>query len=372
MKIIQIATLVTPDGAYGGPLRVAINQTRALLEANHEVTLVAGAMGYTGKLPEQFDGVPVRLFRAHRPVPKLGFAGVFAPQLQGWLRSALKATDIVHIHMGRDLVTLPSAWMTAHHRVPYVLQTHGMIDASDRLLSKPLDRFLTLPALTAANSVLFLTEHERQALKEIAPGLSNLQELHNGVPQARPTRSSENGAIEVLFLARLQERKRPLLFVEMAKQLHTKFPAVRFVLVGPDEGEGGAVAAAIAEAGMKDALSWEGAVSPEKAADRISRCSIYVLPSVDEPFPMSVLEAMSLGKPVVVTDTCGLASSISGAKAGVVVGPGLPELTAAVESLLANPTVLAEMGNSALELSRRDYSMDQVVGQLCRTYTKAI
>lgn len=372
MKIIQIATLVTPDGAYGGPLRVAVNQTRALLDANHDVMLVAGAMGYKGKLPEHFDGVPVRLFRAHRPVPKLGFAGVLAPQLQRWLRSALQDTDVVHVHMGRDLVTLPSARMAARQRVPFVVQTHGMIDASNKLLSKPLDRFLTLPALNAANSVLYLTEHERQSLKEIAPRLSNLQGLHNGVPQAAPQRSSDGSGVEVLFLARLQERKRPLLFVEMAKQLHASYPAVRFVLVGPDEGEGTAVAAAIAEAGMKDKLRWEGAVSPEKAGDRISRSSIYVLPSVDEPFPMSVLEAMSFGKPVVVTDSCGLAKSISGARAGIVVGPGLSELAAAVEGLLSNPSLLAEMGNNSLELSRRDFSMDQVGKILCSTYAKAI
>ena len=48
MRILQVATLFTPDGEYGGPVRVAMNQALALAAAGHEVTLAGAARGVGG------------------------------------------------------------------------------------------------------------------------------------------------------------------------------------------------------------------------------------------------------------------------------------------------------------------------------------
>ena len=81
MKIIHVVTLFTPDGAFGGPTRVAVNQTRELRTRGHDVTLAGAALGYGETLPKAIDGVPVRLFPARRVVPRTGFAGLTSPGL---------------------------------------------------------------------------------------------------------------------------------------------------------------------------------------------------------------------------------------------------------------------------------------------------
>lgn len=377
MKIIQIATLVTPDGAYGGPIRVAVNQTRALLEAGHDVTLIAGARGFGGVLPKSFDGVPIKLFKAS-VIPKLGFAGTISPELTRWIKRASADADVCHIHLGRDLVTMPAARAVARTGVPYVAQTHGMIDASTHLLSGPFDRVLTRPVLRAAGRVFYLTEQERHDLEGVVPNSLSLTRLLNGVPmpsQTTPTESElidQNQTIEILFLARLQARKRPLMFVEMAKRLHTRYPYARFVMVGPDEGEGQAVRDAISDSGLSDILRWEGAVEPDKVSERLARCSIYVLPSVNEPFPMSVLEALSLGKPVVVTDTCGLAPFIEDARAGFVTGADIDGLTDSVSCLLEDQALRRETGRNAEDLARREFSMTRISNTIVETYDRLV
>lgn len=369
MKILQIVTLVTPEGAYGGPVRVAVNQTRALLNAGHDVTLAAGARGFPEALPDRFDDVPVRLFEARTAVPGTGFAGLYAPELHRWLRRESGQADVVHIHLGRDLITLPCANISRSRNVPYVLQTHGMIMPSKHPLSSPIDAVWTKNALQNAARVFYLTSEEKLGLQKVGGAKLPLQELGNGVPL--PTSAVMPAPnLEVLFLARLHLRKRPLMFVEMAARLHERFPHARFSIVGPDEGQGDAVLAAIDRAGQHHKLTWEGALEPGAVTRRIDHSAIYVLPSVDEPFPMTVLEAMALGKPVVVTDTCGLAQQISASKAGLVVNSSLNSLIEAVGELLSSQKLRAEYGANAKQLAQERFSMKPVASQLTSTYAE--
>jgi glycosyltransferase involved in cell wall biosynthesis len=369
MKIIQVATLITPDGAYGGPVRVAVNQTRALLAAGHEVDLVAGAFGFGRTLPTEFDGVPVRLFPA-RIIPTLGFSGTYAPGLQNWLRTNMVKTNVIHVHMGRDMVTLPSALIARKLGMPYVLQTHGMVTPSSHPLAGFVDRRWTVPALKSAKRILFLTPEESIGLSTVAPLSSTLEQLHNGVPEFPEASPIASNGMEVLFLARLHERKRPLIFVELAKQLHALFPSVRFVLAGPDGGEGTAIREAIRSSGISHVLSWEGAIAPERTAERISKCNVYVLPSINEPFPMSVLEALALGKPAVVTNSCGLADAIGNGEAGAVVDATLDSLAEAVSCLLADDVYRQKVGRNAQALARSDFGMNHVVERLEELYAE--
>lgn len=370
MKIIQVATLISPRGEYGGPVRVAVNQTRELLAAGHEVLLAAGARGFGRRLPSEFDGVPVKLFEAFNPVPKTGFSGLVAPGLQKWLKTAIKSADVAHIHLSRDLVTLPAVSEVKRRHLPYVLQTHGMITLSNHPLAGTVDALWTRRALAGADTIFYLTPEERRGLSNVTSAALNLQELHNGVPETEQAGAPAEAPLEVLFLARLHARKRPLMFIEMAKALHGKYPDVRFSVVGPDGGEGPAVHAAIMQAGMGDALRWEGALAPADTTARINRSAIYVLPSVDEPFPMSVLEALSLGKPVVVTDSCGLAAGITEAGAGTVVDSSMESLVTGVECLLADSAYRNAVGGRARILAEQKFSMRTVREQLELAYSK--
>lgn len=371
MKILQVCTLITPDGAFGGPVRVAVNQTKALIAAGHDVTLLAGAEGFGKVLPTEYDGVPVKLFRAIRAVPGTGFAGLMAPGLSRYLLKQ-PVPDVVHVHLARDLVTLPVAIWARTRKIPYVLQTHGMIDPSSNPLARPLDALLTRPALSGANSVFYLTDVERDDLGRVCKGIRSLKRLQNGVPLAgTPASRVDTASVEVLFLARMHTRKRPRVFIDMARKLAPKHINAVFALVGPDEGEGPACRDAIQTAALGKALIWEGATPPEQALERLEQASIYVLPSINEPFPMSVLEAMSLGKPVVVTDTCGLATEILNANAGLVVNDSQGELEAAVSSLIEDASAREAMGRNAYNLAHNTFGMRPVVDLLAETYIKA-
>ncbi len=366
MKIAHVVTLISPDAAYGGPTRVAVNQCSALQDAGHEVTLFAAHRGFDSK-PDGVGGVSAVLRRGYFLHPGLGFAGLLSPGLLWELLTKMRGFDVVHVHLARDLVTLPAALLARLFRVRFVTQTHGMVDRSDRRLARVIDAVATRTVLAHAHRCLCLTPFESRELDLVDPHHGPVEIVPNGVPTPRcdphPSRP-----LEVLFLARLHHRKRPTHFVEAALRLAPRFPTATFALVGPDEGEGAPVRRSIDESAAGGRVAVEGPISPDDSLRRMARASIYVLPSINEPFPMSVLEAMSLGLPVIVTDTCGLADAVREARAGLVVGPGEDELTSAIENLLTDSELREEMGKNGQRLVRSRFSMEKVRDQLIEAY----
>jgi glycosyltransferase involved in cell wall biosynthesis len=367
MRILQVVTLLSPDGAYGGPARVALNQSAELMSRGHDVTVAAATRGYR-VVPTELDGVPVRLFASRTLVPGTGLAGMGAPALGRWFHRTGPSFDVVHVHLARELVVLPVALAARRRGIPYVLQTHGMVVPSRHPLAPPLDAVWTRKILRGAGAVFYLTPQERDQLGAVAGERLPLVRLGNGVPDYPPAVETP-GPPEVLFAARMHPRKRPIAFVEMAKSLLDAGVNARFALVGPDEGEGPALRRAL-EGDPR--ISWEGALPPDAIPRRLASADVYVLPAVREPYPMSVLEAMSVGLPVVVTDDCGLAPLVKHAQSGIVTDPSIAALAAAVEKILRDQSLAHAMGQRGRSTVRTELSMHAVGDRLENVYSELI
>lgn len=372
MRVLQVVTLVSPDGSYGGPTRVALNQSAELARRGIEVRVSAGTRGFD-TVPQSMSNVPLALFPARQLLPRVGFAGLAAPAQIWWFLRSRRQFDVVHIHLARDLITPIVAALALLTGKRVYVQTHGMIDASNKRLSVPFDLLLIRPILRHARAVFCLTPAEAEDLEEVEPKC-RIVLLPNGVPDPpslSPTKRSFPGrSLEILYLARLESRKRPLCFVESAIEVLGRGGDAHFALVGPDEGVAEQVVDAIEGSAFASRLSWEGPLDPAKTLARMADSDLYVLPSVNEPFPMTVLEAMSIGVPVVITDTCGLAEAVRNAHAGTVVDDSTQALTAAIEAYLRDPALRARHGDNGRRLVHGEYSMEMVGDRLLAEYLR--
>ncbi|WP_405524717.1 glycosyltransferase [Streptomyces canus] len=367
MRVLHAVTLHSTTHAFGGPVRVALNLCQGLRERGHDARLTALADGFPRPLPEEVEGVPARLHQARRVLP-LGFSGLTSPSLLAGAHRLVRRADVVHVHLARDLVTLPVALAALRAGRPLVLQTHGMVDPSERLSARLLDAVAVRRVLRAA-AVLHLTTRELRDLHAVVggTGLDRAVRLVNGVP-AQPEGPAPQGPPRILYAARLQARKRPVDLVDAAPAILARHPEATFVVAGPDEGELAAVRRRIDELALAEKISCPGPLSGTRMIEELRRAHVYVLPSVDEPFPMSVLEAMAVGTPVVVTDSNGLARDVERAGAGrVVTGP--EGVAAAVLDLL-EPSVRRTASAAARKLTAETFSMDAVLGTLVDFYER--
>jgi glycosyltransferase involved in cell wall biosynthesis len=373
MRILHVVTLVTPDGAYGGPTRVAANLCSELRQQGHDAIIAAGVSGFD-EIPTEVGGVPAHLFPARRVIPGFGYAATWAPALGRWISEHASKFDIAHVHLARDLVTLPAAKRLRRMGIPLVVQTHGMIAPGTHPLAPPIDRLWTIALLRSAATVLHLNSVERRDLCAIGGPDLRFRELPNGVPMsAAPAGDQQSSELpEVLFFARLHERKRPEVFAEAALSLLRSGTRARFAIVGPPEGADVSVDAIIAQArteGFGEAcIRREPAVAPDLAGERMARASVYVLPSVKEPFPMTVLEALMLSIPVVVCADNGLAEFVRASDCGVVVEGNPDSFARAISDLLSDPVAAREMGLRGRSAVQSTFSMSSVGRELEQIY----
>ena len=192
MRILQVVTLASAGGAFGGPLTVAIEQCEALQEQGHDVTLITGWDGIAEARPATYQLVRAK---ARNVAPPLGNSALVSPPLVRWVRLHRDEFDVVHVHCGRDMVSLPAAAALGSGR-PFVLQTHGMVMPDDRLRAKIVDGLLTKRILKRVSAVLYLTDVEHRGLRELGiPGgeAARTAQRHRLRPGARPPRARTSG-----------------------------------------------------------------------------------------------------------------------------------------------------------------------------------
>lgn len=382
MKILHVVTLHTPDHAFGGPTRVAFNLSRVQRDAGDDARVMALGDGFPdGELPRQVEGVPVHLFQARHLLPMFEVSGITSAALLRTARRMMRGADLVHVHLMRDLVTLPAALLALASRTPLVVQTHGMIDPTEKKVAQLTDLLGVRKVLREADAVLHLTEMERVDVNDVAAPvpLTRTVRLVNGVrPQERKPARDPGRPPTVLFLARIQERKRPEDFVSAMPHVLARHPDARFVLAGPDTGALAGTLALARKLGVADSLDHVGPLEHDQvlAADR--EADVYVLPAIEEPFPVSVLEAMSVGTPVVITRTCGQAPDVAGAGAGRVIDSRVGEDAANARKVadaileLLEPEAAEQAGKAAWELVNGHFTIEAVTTTLRRTYEDVV
>jgi glycosyltransferase involved in cell wall biosynthesis len=367
MRVLQVVTFVGSTGKFGGPPTVALGQLSALIEHGHDAELVALASADEAS-DRTVEGVPAHLFRARTWIPGPGLLGLCNVRLVLWLWRSVRRYDIVHVHAGRDLVTVVSLSIARLRGVPYVCQTHGMIMPRTSPPARLFDRVLR-PLLRHAGELFVLTDEETVGLSAVTRGMQP-RRIANGVPVVVPAEPRElPSPPTIVFLARLHPRKRVMAFVEMAELLVSTGWSGNFVIYGPDEGSLPDVRARIADLAV---CSYAGAVDHPEALRVLGGAAVYVLSSVDEPFPMSLLEALAAGTPVICTDSCGIAEALRGRPGSQVTNGEPAELAASVRMFTADPPTWASHSAGARTTAEQLFSLDAVVTTLVSTYSRVV
>jgi glycosyltransferase involved in cell wall biosynthesis len=124
---------------------------------------------------------------------------------------------------------------------------------------------------------------------------------------------------------------------------------------------------------IENSVKLIGRVPFEKTVDYFQACDIFCLPSKFEAFGLSILQAMSCGKPIVTTRVGGIPSFVEDKKSGFLVpSENSKALAASIIELINNPELRHEMGLYNSKLCKNKYDWEKIVGQIEDMYLEAI
>lgn len=134
---------------------------------------------------------------------------------------------------------------------------------------------------------------------------------------------------------------------------------VQFLVAGEGELER-SLKAQVKSSGLDDSFLFPGFLKDIRPA--LSAVDVMVLPSLREGFPMSVLEAMAMGKPVVASNIEGVDESVLAGENGLLVPVGdSGALAGAISSLLKDRALAVEMGRRGRKIALEKFSLDKMV-----------
>lgn len=258
---------------------------------------------------------------------------------------AAHGADVVHLHtaLAPTVTAVRASLLAAAARgrgARVLLHAHGGIVAL--WMDRPWRHWLLRAALTPVDRVITVSAAVRDRLAGV---IGDVQLIDNGVDTETFTPTSRTNAVpRILFVGGLTPRKGVLDLFEASRLLSADGVEHQLELVGgrPDEGSQAEQAVRVSVPATASLLGARPiAAMPEAYAD----ADIFCLPSWWEAMPLSVLEAMACGVPVVSTDVGDVARLLDHGAAGLVVPPKAPQqLAAALRKLVDDPQLRRSMG----------------------------
>jgi glycosyltransferase involved in cell wall biosynthesis len=337
MKIVYV---ITRADEIGGAQVHVRDVASAMHTAGHRVTVLAGA---TGALSEQLveRGVPFQAVPALvRPIAPWRDA-VAVRQLMAALRQL--RPDLVSVHsskagwLGRAAAKLVG--------IPVLLTAHGWnfaegLPSAERRLSAVLERLFA----RLADHIVTVCDHDRAlALKKRIAPPDRITRIHNGVHRCTGRlRPSAAKAIRIVMIGRFSAQKDHACLLHALAGLSELDWTLDFVGDGPLRAQAIALAQSL---GITERVRFLGARDDVCAV--LSEANIYALISNWEGFPRSILEAMSVGLPVVASDVGGVSEAVRDTETGFLVPRRNHQLlTARLEALITRADLRASLGAS--------------------------
>ena len=391
MRLLVIVPWYEPAWSAGGTATAVSALCRGLVEKGVDVTVLTtddAGQGNSLKVvlgkEVIIGGVKVYYFRANFLVKRR--RALYSTQMVNYVRSNLDRFDLVHLHSMRNLSVLLSAFYCNRRQKKYIVTPHaGLMDwwmtqMGSRLLKELTHKLVDKFVIRNSTSIHFLSEEERLQSQKYSFGKdsfivsngikSTIQDLDKSWIDEKRKELSVTDEISIVFLGRIHPQKNLL---ELIKAIDG-VDFVRLFLVGPiaDEDYYNEILTLRHGLELKDKIHIIGPVDSATARKWLAFADLYASPSLVEGVSMSIIEALSLGKPVLVSNNVANYQEILSDKCGFVIRTNSDELAECIKKISENAHLLEVLGENARISFERRYDISVVAELIMKNYKRVL
>lgn len=377
MKILQVSSLFPPHiGGIEHHVEVLSNK---LVENGHEVTV------YTSNVPkskryEVINGVKIYRFQSlFSPLNNQFIPGLFLKLI------SKNRFDIIHVHSHLHISSNITVFSKIFRKRLIILTSHGTVNYEgwknniNVFYNKTVAKWM----LKSVDKIIALSLKQADILEYLGADPCNITIIPHGIDlsQINLARDTEkfkslyglNDKNIILFVGGLIPRKGINYLIAAMK--YVKSDSVLLIVGGELQGHPGvkeALEQQVKKLGLKNVV-FLGRVSKDDLERAYVISDVFVLPSISEGLPLTLLEAMAYKKCVVATDIPGNSDVIQNGKNGILVEAGnSQELGEKIDYLLANEGLGGKIGAAARKEVEKKYSWDVAFNKILEIYTKEV
>lgn len=241
---------------------------------------------------------------------------------------------------------------------------HQFFEGSGRFVQGRIRHFVD-----QADALICLSESWKQFfLQHFWP--SRIMVLPNAVEKVTRRAEMEMGKTIFLFMGKIGERKGIYDLVKATALLKIHYEEQFEVWIGGD-GNTQTLRYLIESNGLQGSIFLKGWVTGNAKEELYRKATVFVLPSYNEGLPVSVLEAMSYGMPVIATNVGGIPELVKDGESGqLIVAGDIVALRNAMERFIRDRRLVGDMGRAAEATIQQSFVFEQTKMQLDKLYTE--
>ncbi len=260
--------------------------------------------------------------------------------------------NIQLIHASSIYTTIVSKIVTVILLKPYIKVLITLHGGPNRNIEKTSAKLLNI----FADKVVALSEVAKEKLIKFGLRSEKIKVIYNGIKPLKKTTKETTDKIVVGTCGRLTEQKGHKFLIEAISKIEV--PGVQCLIAGDGELRN-ELQKQVNELGVSERVKLLG--FRNDIAGLLNSMDVFVLPSLWEQLPISILEAMSLGKPIIATSVNGVPEELG--DCGILINPAnVEEIINAVELLVKNKELREELGRKA-EQRFYKYFRQEVMGE---------
>lgn len=363
MKIVQI---ITRSDNVGGAQMHVLDLTIMLQKCGHDVTILVGGDGPFIQLLNRY-GIKYKLL--HHLIRSIHPIRDWAATMEIYSLLKQLKPDIVATHSSK------AGWLGRIAGkmlgIPTLFTAHGWSFA-EGVPRRQRQIYLWAEKLAArlAARIITVSNHDLElAMRCKVASAERLVAIHNGIPDMENSLSDPQGnPPRLVMVARFEEQKdHPTLFQALA---HLRDSSWQMDLIG-DGPLRPQAEAMVRELQLEHKIRFLGEC--KEVPRLLTHAQAFVLISNWEGFPISILEAMRAGLPVIASDVGGVCESVVDGVNGFLIPRGdAILLSVRIKQLIDDPELRAQLGSAGRSLFEEKFTAEQMNDKILSLYESVI